>query len=204
MCSCMYWYRCGSKSIICAWSGCKSWKRGWNVLARCWYSGWNLIVFCILYVVCLLLWSVGCALSKSGIGPGLGWISPHCNISRVCWVWCFIVMLRCGFLLGMRCWLCLMMWFCVRLSDMWEVGPDFIYVSPFIVGCAVLGHIEFRMIMAILGWKCVWVVWKGLPIQFFLSVGRTFQVTFSVLGNYNRRKLVHYNRPLWLGHCDSC
>ena len=63
------------------------------------------------------------------------------------------------------------MWSCARLSNMWEVGPGFICVSPFIIGSAVLCHMEFCTSMAILGWRCVWAVWSDLPMQLFLVVG---------------------------------
>ena len=70
--NCVYRYKWGNEVIICACKGCKFWKIGANVWARCWYSGWNLIVLGIKYISCLLLWVVGCVLSMSGIGPGLG------------------------------------------------------------------------------------------------------------------------------------
>ena len=35
------------------------------------------------YVVWRLLWEVGCACSRLGMGPGLGWISPHRSRSVV-------------------------------------------------------------------------------------------------------------------------
>lgn len=64
------------------WSWCVFINSGLNVLARCWYSGWNLIVLGRKYVVCRLLWSVGCFCSRFGIGPGLVSLSPHLNKRR--------------------------------------------------------------------------------------------------------------------------
>jgi hypothetical protein len=49
------------------------------VFAMCWYSGCNFIVFGIKYVLALFLCVTGCVRRISGIGPGLGSISPHCN-----------------------------------------------------------------------------------------------------------------------------
>ena len=50
------------------------------------------------YVVCRLLWAVGCVCNRLGMGPGLGWISPHNNRRRHRGLWEFVVMLRVGVL----------------------------------------------------------------------------------------------------------
>lgn len=117
---------------MCLWSWCVFWKKGLNVLARCWYSGWNLIVLGKKYVVCLCLWAVGCDCIILGIGPGLGWISPHCNVRRFCWMCCFVVMLNCMFLLGI--WVAGLGWV------MWG-GEEFIGVFILYVCVDVCGMV---------------------------------------------------------------
>ena len=49
------------------------------MFAMCWYSGCNFIVFGMKYVLAFFLCIAGCVCKMSGIGPGLGSISPHCN-----------------------------------------------------------------------------------------------------------------------------
>ena len=61
---------------------CSGWlflSMGANVLAMWWYSGCSFIVFGIEYIFALFLCVAGCVRRISGIGPGLGSISPHCN-----------------------------------------------------------------------------------------------------------------------------
>jgi hypothetical protein len=56
---------------------------GANVLARCWYSGCSFIVFGMKYVLALFLCVIGCVRRISGIGPGLGSMSPHFSRSSM-------------------------------------------------------------------------------------------------------------------------
>ena len=49
------------------------------MLAMCWYSGCSFIVLGMKYVLALFLCVAGCVRKMSGIGPGLGSMSPHCS-----------------------------------------------------------------------------------------------------------------------------
>ena len=50
-------------------------------------------------------------------------------------------MLNCGFLLGIKYCLCLLVWSCGRLVIVCEVGPGFVCISSLIVRIAVLSHV---------------------------------------------------------------
>ena len=55
---------------------------GLKVVTRWWYYGWRFIVLGMKYVVCHLLWVVGCVCNKFDTEPWLASMSPHFSRKR--------------------------------------------------------------------------------------------------------------------------
>ena len=79
----MYWCRCGYVVIVWGCSGCVCFNMEANVFAMYWYSSCSFIVLGIKYMLVFFWCVAGCVRKISGIGPGLGSMSPHCNRSNL-------------------------------------------------------------------------------------------------------------------------